>query len=290
MNFRPFIESDMSRFEQISMYLALQVKYHKGVHGDNIICALDGGEVVGAGILTLHRDMIDKGVVKVDFSTYVGDKHHENSFLPDALTEALIARFQKLRAESSNKMILRAFCFANDNKKMQPLFQKGFGASRVIPWFKYDLTGEIYHISQSCSGVRIVPFEFTKTNMQRYLDAAAGADLPTNGVDDSWFRTGSPGFACFAALHEDEIAGAITIWDMSDEQGATEYIFVSPSHRRKGIAKRLIGTAFEELKARGRKEASLSVFGTNLPAIQLYLSLGYELAGHIIELTVPLDS
>ena len=80
------------------------------------------------------------------------------------------------------------------------------------------------------------------------------------------------------------MVGAISVWNITEQRAATENIFVIPSFRRKNIARELIATAFDELKRRDKDIATLSMSGTNLSAMKLYLSCGYLLYYNLIEM------
>jgi GNAT superfamily N-acetyltransferase len=284
MVLRAYTESDMCRIQQINAFLALQIKYHGGVQRENIICAVENDMIIGAGILVIQQDILDIEKVIVDFYTYSDENHQKDSSLTPMIMDVLIARFIELQAnDHTHSMYLRAFRMSDELFSIQVLLNRGFTINSVIPWLKCDLSNDCFQYSLP-DEIRIAKYEFDAASMQKYLEAAASAGLHTKGAPDSWFRSGAPGFACFAALHNDEVVGAISIWDISAECGATEFIFVVPSYRRRNIAKGLIATAFDELRKRGKKEASLTVHGLNMHAIKLYLSLNYHLVGNIIEL------
>ena len=85
-----------------------------------------------------------------------------------------------------------------------------------------------------------------------------------------------------AARLEGEIAGFV-ITRIEVEKGETfGHIFtldVSPHHRRKGIAQRLLGELEKMLKQKGVAESRLEVREDNVAAIGLYLKLGYRKVG-----------
>lgn len=53
-------------------------------------------------------------------------------------------------------------------------------------------------------------------------------------------------------------------------------LYVMPEHRRKGIGAALVRYAETWAKTRGDRQIGLQVFETNLPAMSLYRSLGYD--------------
>lgn len=58
-------------------------------------------------------------------------------------------------------------------------------------------------------------------------------------------------------------------------------VAVHPAHRRRGIARALMQTITSTVKQKGGKVIILQVVKDNLPARDLYLSLGYELIGNM---------
>lgn len=268
---KPYEESDLGNLEQLDMFTALQIKYHGGVNAKNVFCAFENENITGAGLLTLFQD------ARAEIYTYANDASTK-----EILTDCLIKRFIELQREN-NKMVLRICHSSDELEEIEFLLRKGFCADNAIMCMKYDLSKEIARHSIP-DEIEIKPYEFSGGSISEYINAAEEARLfPLKDSADAWFRTGAPGFTCFTAIHKGKVIGSVTIFDISEDQGATEFIFTSPSYRQKNIARELIATALTELKTRGKKQASLTVFGTNSPAISLYLSMGYCLTGSIIE-------
>ena len=63
-------------------------------------------------------------------------------------------------------------------------------------------------------------------------------------------------------------------------------LYVSPEHRRRGIAKALMNQAQNWAKARGDRQIGLQVFPDNQPALTLYQSLGFH--AHSLVMLKPL--
>ena len=270
---KPYNESYLSQLERIDAFIVLQLKYHGGIKAENVFCAIVNDIVVGVGMLIIFQGS------RAEFSVYSDDPD-----VKQALIERLITRFIELRKESDSKLVLRVCRFSNEFDDIQFLLSKGFRTDSTILFLKRDLSGEISHYPIP-DDVEIRPYEFDNESMLKYIKAAEDSGLlPLKDIHDSWFRTGAPGFACYTAFYKDDIVGSVTIFDVSEVRAATEFIFVAPIYRRKNIARELIATALFESRSRGKKEASLTVYGSNSPAINLYLSMGYSLAGSLIEL------
>lgn len=86
----------------------------------------------------------------------------------------------------------------------------------------------------------------------------------------------------FAVFDMDQLAGCLTaFWDaeqnrnLSEKIGYTEYIFVCPQWRRKGLASAMISKALDFLKQNGMRYAQLQVRTDNRDALNLYEKLGF---------------
>lgn len=82
-----------------------------------------------------------------------------------------------------------------------------------------------------------------------------------------------PDSSCYVAVDSGKVTGYLAFEQIADEGGIIE-LAVHPDRRRQGIAKRLIETAVDGTK--GLSEIFLEVRGSNLSAISLYGSLGFE--------------
>jgi ribosomal protein S18 acetylase RimI-like enzyme len=65
-------------------------------------------------------------------------------------------------------------------------------------------------------------------------------------------------------------------------------LYVSPEHRRRGIATALLAIAQSWAEARGDRQIGLQVFANNPAAIALYEKMGYQT--HSLWLTKPLST
>ena len=80
---------------------------------------------------------------------------------------------------------------------------------------------------------------------------------------------------CTVAVEDDVIVGFLAFEQIADEGSIVE-VAVHPDHRRKGIARALIESALSDDSL---KEIFLEVRESNMPAIRLYESLGFERIG-----------
>ncbi|MHA1679951.1 MAG: GNAT family N-acetyltransferase [Promethearchaeota archaeon] len=105
----------------------------------------------------------------------------------------------------------------------------------------------------------------------------------------SWFYDLiTAGDFCLVAVLESGVAarkflGQVTVessfeWDGMEHVGSLG-ILVHPTYRNMGIGAALIEEALIEARNRGKLKVTLSVFHTNVRAIELYKKLGFVIAG-----------
>lgn len=283
---RGFQEADINFVQENAFILGLQIQYDGDYDQENVFTVTDDEDkVVGVGALAYHNTWYDSEL-KSDHKLvldYCLDEAHEAAF--STLMAGAQSVYSKLQAASPEKrMSMIGFSEANDLKEVQRFLHHGFCFGELIPVLKYDLTQEIKHYEMP-SDIVIKPLELTRENVEAYIQATGAAN---EGVKDSiseiWFRSGDESFKTFAAYDGKQIVGGISIWNIGEDRGATENIFTIPEYRRKNIASELIATAFEELKARDLKCATLSMSGSNAKAMKLYQKMGYELMYYLVEL------
>ncbi len=79
-------------------------------------------------------------------------------------------------------------------------------------------------------------------------------------------------------LMEHRLVGMIVVWFIIDEAHIAT-IAVHPDYRGRGIAKRLLYTAMQEIIRKGFKIATLEVRANNIHAQNLYRMFGFETVG-----------
>lgn len=80
------------------------------------------------------------------------------------------------------------------------------------------------------------------------------------------------------AEKENEIAGYLGMYLFGEEADISN-VAVSKTHRRQRIARMLLEKGLIQMKERGVKNVTLEVRETNIPAIRLYESMGFQEAG-----------
>lgn len=285
MKLRDYCADDLNFIERINSFCAICIKYHRDVAPENILCVVDEkNDVIGVGYLTFSREKQTIDSNKIEFSTYLDKAHTGDMIIEGLLVDGLIRKYHSIRDNfPEKKLCLRICCETEEIEDMQLFLEKGFSLHSVIPVMKYDLNKKTEHF-QIPDDVEIQELPLTEEWICKYINADYLASGNPESLADVLFKSGNPSFKCFVAKCNSEVVGAISVWNLTDERAATDNIFVSEAFRRKNIARELIATAFDELKKRGMKTATLSVKGTNLRAMKLYLSCGYSLFYNLIEM------
>lgn len=274
MTTRKFENSDLSFVQERDFILWLQIQYCGDFCAENTVTAADeNGSITGVAALEYH-------------SSWNGN--YSNNMLPlnicaendesvNALVKAAADRVGQLQNENPDKnAMMITFIPDAEKERIQTLLHSGFCFAKCIPVLGYDLSGDIRHYALP-DGVTIEPVGRDEAAVEEYL-AATG--LANGGTRDSkaeyLFRSGDETFLSYRAVSGGKTVGGISVWNIGEDGGATENIFTVPEYRRKNIARELIATAFDELKARGRKQATLSMLGDNANAMKLYQNIGYK--------------
>lgn len=284
MILREYCPDDLTAIEAINRYCSLVIRFHRDVKPENVLCVVDeNGEMAGVGYLRpIQMQPEAKSIFEI--SMFSGEECAGDLAVKRILLDGFVQKVNEIKCMTPSKTVcLRVFCEADEVDHIQLLMEKGFHLNAVIPVMKYDLQRDTQH-HQIPENVQIRELSFKSDEIAKYAEADLQTGESPQSRAEVWFRSGDPSFKCFVATCNSEIVGAASVWDISDERAATENIFVLEPYRRKNIARELLATAFDELKGRGKKIATLSVRGTNLPALRLYLSCGYTLYYNLVEL------
>lgn len=77
---------------------------------------------------------------------------------------------------------------------------------------------------------------------------------------------------------EERVIGYTCLWHLDDQMELANFA-ISPDHRRKGIAEKLMKRILVEAKEKGCKNIVLSVRESNKAAINLYIKFGFVEVG-----------
>lgn len=118
-------------------------------------------------------------------------------------------------------------------------------------------------------------------------EARAKADADTDGPLPRGVRT--PGMVFLSARRDGQVLGGV--WAAVQGPGRAgeawiNFLWVDPTVRRQGLARRLVDVTAAEVRRQGAEHLALNVFGDNSGAIALYAALGFQVVAQ--QMTLPL--
>lgn len=299
---RNYSEEYDEQIKALSMVTFFTIKYHQDTIADSVCLAFDGEKLVGTGYLKAGATFlkIDAEDLRYYFihAEFMADEEADAESQVVAsgmLLEELIRRFDAVQDKYPGKrLILRLWCQAQQTDYLEFLMAYGFRLMRVTPILVRTLTDEDADVFTAKASNVISLKNGEKLEIREcdpYDEAFARAYTVTNReafeVEDSLnelrFVMGGADSHVFAVMKGERVIAAVTTWLITDERAATENIFCAEDYRHMGVTSTLLGYVFGFLKDKGYEEGSLTVFGDNQPAMQLYLKLGYEVEGTLLE-------
>ncbi|MGC9348386.1 MAG: GNAT family N-acetyltransferase [Anaerolineae bacterium] len=272
--------------------------------GKNILCAIDdtGGHIGHAMVSVghIHRRLGTRMLwmdLRVD-PALEKEVPGRGAALRDLLLVRITARARQLAADLERPAMLYATYFARGQAGVEYLKSRGFEPFERIIQLRRDLERPIPTFEPPV-GVEVRPWRMeTEAEQRRYLDAydAAFANEGKRLDQLQHFMKSSvwAGGTTITAFDGDRVVGSVMAYfnpdrgRNPDRVGATEYVFVRPEWRRRGIARYLLARTLRYLKVREMAYASLEVLADNGPALLLYRSVGYEPWREEISLGIPL--
>lgn len=254
--------------------------------GKNIVCAVsvDGAHLGHALVLPsyiAHR--LDAWMLWMDLR--VDPDFPQAGALRDTLLEKIAAHARAIASNLDRRAMLYATYFAKGQPSIAYLKSRGFVHVESIVQMRRDLSQALPELLLP-AGIEVRAWRMeTEADIRRYIDAynAAFTDQMLD-VDelrhfmgaDEW-RSGTT----ISAFAGDQIVGSVMVYFQSDvaknpdRVGATEYVFVHPDWRTRGIARYLLVQAMAYLKANDMAHASLEVAVENPRALSVYEAAGY---------------
>jgi ribosomal protein S18 acetylase RimI-like enzyme len=270
--------------------------------GKNILLARGAGKRL-LGHVAIYPSHVSErlGGAQVLWFDLRADPAYEHAgLLKDLLLQAAVARAREIQHElHGQKVALSATYFIRGQASIDALRSRGFVPYESIYLMRRDLSLPLPEVPHP-EGVEVRNWRMKSEAEQRaYLEAynqvlrAGRRDL-----GELQYFMQSPMWSVgttFSAFAGQQVVGSVmTYYDPTDKSahgqvGSTEYIFVLPRWRRRGIARYLIREAMAYLKARGLAYAELEVVADNERALDLYKLLGYEVIQEEVSLGLLLD-
>ena len=121
---------------------------------------------------------------------------------------------------------------------------------------------------------------FTEIKKAIRDEARDNADFISQNIQLESYLLKIEKYAMFhSVIAHNSLCGFVAFYanDLNEFQGFITMVHVSPKLRGKGIAKILINSTCETMKALGMKSCALEVLGSNSNAVNLYKSLEFEI-------------
>lgn len=292
-NYKHDDANEIGKFDKIA---ELSYRYNPYFRSSNIFSVVDEEESI-LGVAHLEPDfdwaLLEKGDLpfRLKYKISLNSKGKNIDNVRERLLEKLLLRAKEIKDKyPARKMRVTSWQDCEDKDEIDFHLTHGFTASRFCFVMKYDLTKHIPDVSKPNNIiVKENNLETEKELIQYYRTVYSVFLGETWGIDYlKWLKCG-PEWCNFSAFYNDEIIANTMTWKISDERSATEEIFVLPEWRQQGICKYIITETLKDLKKKGKKCATLSVFTDNKPAISLYKSLGYKIHGVMLEMEYELQ-
>lgn len=272
------------------MYLS--PAYHGG---QDVLCAFLDDQLVGYA--PVYAQIIENDPENLPHLIWTEIKvlpgRAEIDAVKDRLLDCVIRQAQKLLSEAyvqghlpERKVRMMFEYRLNETEPAAYVLSRGFDYSESVFSMQRDLTQAVPQVRPP-EGIRLERWKMeSQSEQERYVAARNGCfpEAPVKLEEWQYFLS-SPMWGVgtsIAAFDGKELAGNVAVyWDPAANQqsgipaGYTEFIFVRPAWRGKGIAQAMIVEGMQFLREHGMSEARLEVRALNENALGLYRRLGY---------------
>lgn len=289
----PFTPPDMAPLRKQNPQLWSLLSHHGDYLMENAVCAERAGKLYGVGCLSYtaswHAPEGSLGQRKLLLTLWTLPELQDPDEVRAPLLAALCRRLEAIAgAHPGRQVVLQAYAEAEDGYLIGLLLDQGFGIDVAIPVLGRDLEEPLPRPAPP-EGVVIRRYDAAQEGLAPYIraDTLASDSLPPypdSPAETAYHVRHMPEFQIFVAEHAGDIIGAVSTWRGEPGRSVTENIFVLPAWRRRGVARAMVATALAALQEGGDALATLTVWGSNRPALSLYRSLGYTFRFMIVEM------
>ncbi|HAG70392.1 MAG TPA: hypothetical protein DCL38_10550 [Lachnospiraceae bacterium] len=278
----------------------LEVKHHRDVMKNDILAAVTekSGKAVLCGIGYLLASSSYRLIEVKKLTEYYihaifrafGRAEAEGSVL---LLGSLIDRFKvHVKNNPSKELYLRLWCRSTDTAYLELLKETGFVHRNTMFVMKRDLqklSGLTPRVlfskaARFNSGLLVKKTEPSEPLLNEYIHVNEAAFNLPDSLDDLLFKLGYYNGCLYCAFLGDKLAASVTTWRITEAAYATENIFCDPVCQDQGITRALLGFVLHSLKREGKREAVLTVYEEDLPALSLYTGMGYIKTHTLLEM------
>ena len=128
------------------------------------------------------------------------------------------------------------------------------------------------------------PLPTIKLDYMRERDLRQIVDIERQSFSDPWhmsafrqaIKLNDPNAYFLVARQDQALAAYINYWLVIDDAHIAN-LAVSPTHRRRGIGKYLLGKSLKHIQDQGGNQVFLEVRVSNIPAQNLYQQMGFQI-------------
>lgn len=118
--------------------------------------------------------------------------------------------------------------------------------------------------------------EIIRSSADWYEDIVEPEDLDEHAVDLEWARENFPHRDFYVGRVEDDVAGTVTLQDVSEDHVYLGYVYLHTDYTGQGLGKDLLNFARDEARRRGRKFMVLLAHPEAEWACRAYEKYGFE--------------
>ena len=247
----------------------------------------------GASFLSLREDLPEYHLHLHFYAS--GSKEAEVSEL---LLKNLTEYFSTFSLKYSGKrLILRTWIRSAHTAYLELLNSLGFRPMRTMEVLEKELS-EMENTAEDRDPlefpndpeIRFTRLDFTDEAIREaYIRSSRAAFGIFDSIEELLFRVRCGEASVYAFIRDREILSSLTVWPLSASVTAVENIFTHPDWRKNGLASCLIRKVLKIREEEGYRRAQLTVFGDDLPAVSLYLKLGFSVSDVLLEMHYETD-
>ncbi len=259
--------------------------------GANVFCAFAEGEL--QAYAALYPQLLTEGPADLSHRLWIEIKAHpalaDLAPVKDALLACLEGRAREIVAGYPGRGAQMLFEYrVNEEAAIQYALAHGFRCTESVFSMARNLA-EPLPVLPSPPGVRLCRWKMeSEAEQQAYVSTRSLCfpEGPISLAEWQYFRQ-SPMWASgtsIAAFAGSQLVGNVLVyWDEQENRqsntlsGYTEYIFVHPEWRKRGIASAMIVEGLRFLKEQGLQAARLAVRALNANALGVYTRLGFQI-------------
>jgi ribosomal protein S18 acetylase RimI-like enzyme len=257
--------------------------------GEDVFCAFEDGQLLAYA--PVYVQIVDgpSELPHIVWTEIKADPDIANAApIKDALYPCVLSRAKAITQALPDRALRFTFQYAlGETTAVEYVQSRGFDYAESVYSMHRDLSLPISRMTVP-EGIRVQHWKMPSEEERRMYVTSRNECFPESPVTlAEWqYLLDSPDWAdstTIAAFDGEELAGCVTVYWVEEENaqsnvqaGHTEYIFVRPQWRGRGLAGAMICEGMIYLKDHGKAQARLEVRAVNETALRLYQKLGFQ--------------